>query len=133
MNKYFNGVDSKDQLKKMYRALCRELQPDAGGSHEAFIEMKREYDHLAKYGTFTRERTINWDDIFSGFKSRIDNKQIIDMLIRMQFRRGHKKGWVYYAFVDEAVDPTMSDFEYLAEKLGYKPGWAYFKHREYYE
>jgi len=129
---YFENISTKEELKKRFRKLCRELHPDAGGDHHAFIEMKTQYDNFLALNNFQAHERKSKSN-FWGWKNEVDNKDLIDRLLIIRMQRQRKPGWVYFAFVDECEDPTMEDFEYLAEKLGYKPGWAYFKHKEYYE
>ena len=44
--KFFNNVETLEDLKKEYRKLIFKLHPDKGGSEEDFKAMKNEYDEL---------------------------------------------------------------------------------------
>ena len=49
---FFNGCNSRTQLDKRYRELCKIYHPDAAtGDQELFIEMQQEYKELK--GQFT--------------------------------------------------------------------------------
>jgi hypothetical protein len=41
-------INDIDSLKKQYRELALKYHPDAGGTHEQFLELKNEYDMLFK-------------------------------------------------------------------------------------
>jgi hypothetical protein len=44
MRYYFENKLTIEDLRSEFRRLCIELHPDKGGTHEQFIEMKKEYD-----------------------------------------------------------------------------------------
>lgn len=44
--KFFNNVETLEDLKKEYRKLIFKLHPDRGGNEEDFKAMKNEYDEL---------------------------------------------------------------------------------------
>lgn len=46
--KYFNNINTLDELKKKYRELCLTMHPDKGGDKAAFQEMSAEYEQAAK-------------------------------------------------------------------------------------
>ena len=48
MLKYFEGVETLEELKKVYKELAKKLHPDLGGNKEKFQEMNNEYDMLFK-------------------------------------------------------------------------------------
>lgn len=40
---------TRDELKKSFKKLCFQMHPDSSnGSHQSFIELKKNYDHLVK-------------------------------------------------------------------------------------
>lgn len=43
---YFTGATTAEDLKSMYRTLCKRLHPDNGGSSAEFIEMRRQFKRL---------------------------------------------------------------------------------------
>ena len=46
---FFRGVESKQSLKKRYKALVKIYHPDnIDGDHNTIQEINREYDHLCK-------------------------------------------------------------------------------------
>ena len=45
-SKYFKGCETKEQLSKRYKQLCKELHPDSGGDTDLFQEMQTEYNRL---------------------------------------------------------------------------------------
>lgn len=116
--KYFpQEVLGEDQVKSIYKNLCKEYHPDKGGDAQAFIEMKIEYDLLI------RRLSTGHDEEF--------NKDLIDDLWKHCEEQGYKKGWVYYKFVELGHDVIQSDFNYMAEVLEYAKGWAWHKWNEY--
>ena len=48
MIKYFRGVETLEELKKVYKELAKQLHPDLGGNKEKFQAMNNEYDLLFK-------------------------------------------------------------------------------------
>lgn len=46
--KFFQSVATLEDLKKQYKKLAKKHHPDAGGKHEDFINMKKEYDELVQ-------------------------------------------------------------------------------------
>lgn len=44
--KYFSGVDNCDDLKAVYRKLCKQFHPDNGGCAADFVDMKEEFRKL---------------------------------------------------------------------------------------
>ena len=48
MLKYFKGVNTIEELKKVYKELAKQFHPDLGGNKEEFQSMNNEYDLLFK-------------------------------------------------------------------------------------
>lgn len=117
--KYFNGeIKDLDHLKSIYKSLSKKYHPDMGGTQDEFVEMKLEYDHLKRIYESGREES---------------NLDLIDDLVEARKSYDYKIGWEYFKFIELAVEPTLEDFHYLAEQLGYKQGWGWYKYKEYYE
>lgn len=66
-------------------------------------------------------------------------KKIIDELIATKEEKGYKAGWVYFALKELCGDYdsefsiyelSLGDWLYLANQLGYKPGWGYKNYHE---
>jgi superfamily II DNA or RNA helicase len=55
---------------------------------------------------------------------------IIDHLVNTQRENNYSPYWVYYRIVEHGLDLNLSDWQYIAELLGYKPGWGYHKWKE---
>lgn len=70
---YFNGVQSLDELKRMYHKLAMEMHPDKGGTKKAFQELQNQYEkvfekvknyHTKKDGTYYYEESDETPDEF---------------------------------------------------------------------
>ena len=46
--RYFENITNRDDLKRRYHALCKELHPDCGGSEDAMKALNVEYDTMLK-------------------------------------------------------------------------------------
>lgn len=66
-----------------------------------------------------------------GSKSK-RNIRLLARLIKTRDRFNHKLGWIYYKFMEMAVEPDEEEFNQLGDILGYKPGWAYYAFEKYY-
>jgi superfamily II DNA or RNA helicase len=57
---------------------------------------------------------------------------IVDGLVENQLAMGKRPGWTYYRLLElpgiKAFE--LGDWRYIAQKLGYKPGWGWFKWQE---
>ncbi|MFY4774063.1 J domain-containing protein [Metabacillus sp. RGM 3146] len=60
----------KQEIKKAYRERSKRYHPDAGGSNEAFLLLKKAFDTL--YDDLER---INYDKIYSTYKERKTNQE----------------------------------------------------------
>lgn len=58
MEKYFNGINTLDELKKEYKKLARQHHPDMGGNLEDMQKINAEFDKLFKiYQSRTAEKS----------------------------------------------------------------------------
>lgn len=46
MNNLFKDCRSWDDAKTLFRKLSKKMHPDLGGTHEAFIELKRQFENF---------------------------------------------------------------------------------------
>jgi hypothetical protein len=44
--RFFQSVATVEELKREYKKLAKKYHPDLGGSHQEFINLKKEYDDL---------------------------------------------------------------------------------------
>ena len=49
MSKYFDKINSLEELKKLYKDLARQHHPDRGGSCEKMQEINAEFDKMCEY------------------------------------------------------------------------------------
>ncbi len=58
--------------------------------------------------------------------------QTVDELMAISQKKGFKSGWVFYRLTEKLTfEPSVVDWLYLAEKLGYPKEWAYRKKIEF--
>lgn len=55
----------------------------------------------------------------------------VDNLLMAREMYGYKAGWCAHKLLDSAREPPLEIWQYLGEKLGYKPNWSQYKHDEY--
>jgi len=63
--KYFDNVNTIEELKKEYKKLAFKLHPDRGGNEEAFKQMANEYELLLN-------KLNKGEELKDGFKDIID-------------------------------------------------------------
>jgi hypothetical protein len=85
--KYFNDYSNIAELRKLFRQYCLELHPDKeGGNHEAFIEMKAEYEkvlHFAASNEAGRACAENREPAFN-FESESELAAMVEKLMKVQ-------------------------------------------------
>jgi DnaJ-class molecular chaperone len=47
---------TRDELQRAYRQRSKSLHPDLGGDPDAFVELRRAYEHLVAFAPATRPR-----------------------------------------------------------------------------
>lgn len=75
--KYFDAIETIQELKKAYKSWAMKLHPDLGGSEEAFKAMSAEYESVFKMiKAGIKERThstaINLNDVDDGYRDVIN-------------------------------------------------------------
>lgn len=56
---YFNDCETQEELKKLYRILCKKLHPDNGGDPREFIKMKKEFDGFVNSTIWKTHKTAS--------------------------------------------------------------------------
>lgn len=59
MKAYFKECQTLDEAKTLFRKLSHELHPDKGGTHEQFIELKRQFENFRPERTFKSDKDFN--------------------------------------------------------------------------
>lgn len=60
---FFQSVATVEELKKQYKKLAKKYHPDLGGTHQAFILLKKEYDSLFKQLNSKEEHNTAYQNI----------------------------------------------------------------------
>ncbi len=136
---YFTRAKSYDEAKNLYRQLAKELHPDKGGTDREFIDLKEQWDYIelnkedSSLFFFPREQESQSKKV-EDVPKKVTHKELINNLCYLRNLKGHKKAWVYYAFVQtvefENEEITRADLQYLAFKLEYQEGWIFHKVQE---
>jgi superfamily II DNA or RNA helicase len=59
---------------------------------------------------------------------------MVQQIINIQQEKGYQKGWVYHQLKDlPELNLSLSDWQEVARRLEYKPGWAWHKWQEMQE
>lgn len=59
---------------------------------------------------------------------------VVQQMINIQQEKGYQKGWVYHQLKDlPELNLSLSDWQEVARRLEYKPGWAWHKWQEMQE
>ncbi len=134
---YFTRAKSYDEAKSLYKNLAKSLHPDKGGKHEEFVELNNQWQYIelnkddASLFFIPREQASQAKTAVSDAPKYVNHKELIDNLCYLRQLKGHKKGWIYYLFVQTVEfhneEITRADLQYLAFKLEYTEGWIYHK------
>lgn len=140
---------SIDKLKAAYRTAAALYHPDRGGSHQKMVVLNDAYQQ-AKWEL---ESGVQNKPQYSQPKPQSKpqpqpktrspqptptQEQVqqfwmyfIDSLICLQVTNEYKSGWVAFQLLDSKVMPPLEAWQYLAERLGHKSGWAHHKLKEW--
>ena len=135
---------SIDKLKAAYRTAAALHHPDCGGSHQTMVGINEAYEQ-AKWelerGRMRKDsqcpqpqpppKTRPPQPEPSHEQIREFWMYFIDSLICVQETNEYKSGWVAFQLLDSKVMPPLEAWQYLAERLGHKPGWAHYKFKEW--
>jgi DnaJ domain len=139
-----NGV-TIEELKAAYRAAAATHHPDCGGSHQRMVEINSAFEQ-AKWEL---ERGVRNNPQYHPPQPQPQPKTrppqptpsqekilefwmyTIDRLIEVQEANEYKSGWVSFQLLESKIMPPIEAWQYLAERLGHKPGWAHYKFKEW--
>ena len=138
----FEGVSTIEDLDKRFlnysklykedKDLLGKLKEEYESIRDVMMKAISKNEELQDAIIASLEREPKKDYVNEYIKSLgLSNRELIDRLFNTRLMNGYARGWVYYRFIEGAVNPTIQDFEYLAIKLGYSKGWAYYKKKEY--
>jgi hypothetical protein len=128
--KWFQNVNTLDELRTMYRKLAMQYHPDRGGSTQAMQEINAEYDYLSKHlinnnTTFSEGRkaweTFVSDEIRQKLNEIIFLEDIIIEIIGC---------WIWVTGNTRAVkeDLKLHGFKFSPNKLAWY--WQYGDYRK---
>jgi DnaJ domain len=135
-----------DELKAAYRKAAALHHPDCGGSHAAMVEINSAFEqakwelenfrirnnpHYSQPQPQPQPQTRPPQPTPSQEKILEFWMYIIDRLIDVQEVNDYKSGWLAYQLLDSKIQPPLEAWQYLGERLGFKTGWAYHKHKEW--
>lgn len=58
------------------------------------------------------------------------NEELIRKLYGVMKKKGYKRSFVYFQYLEKATYYCISDLKYISKKLGYKRSWVQFKIKE---
>jgi DnaJ domain len=129
---------SMEELKAAYRKAAALNHPDRGGSHQSMVVINAAYEQARQqlergYQPQPQPQPKTRPPQPEPPPDRIQEfwMYIIDRLIDVQETNEFKPGWVAYQLLNSKIRPTIDAWQYLGERLGHKPGWAHYKHKEW--
>jgi curved DNA-binding protein CbpA len=126
---------SMADLKIAYRRAAAKHHPDLGGTHEGMILVNDAYEQLkweverGQHQQKVKQSPTPPQPPSGGSRDIWEVK--IDDLIGCQVKKGFKKAWVAFQLLESELEPPLEAWQYLAARLEYKEGWAYYKSREW--
>ena len=149
--KYLQYCSSKEEVKVKFKELALKLHPDKGGNLADMQQLNVEYQYITKvnpmlpisvpaktyrqtYTTpkqqarpepvYTQPSVLDWEDF----------KFTIDTLLEQIKTDKKNEASLYFTYIDfviaNGLKTNRKQLEYIAIKLGYKSGWAYYKEQE---
>jgi DnaJ domain len=135
------------ELKSAYRKAAALHHPDQGGSHQMMVQVNEAYERcklLAKvHDAYERcnfyqpqDKPQPQDRHQPKPQPKTDSShqiwtEYIDDLIFIQEMSDYKRAWLIFQLLDCEIKPPIEAWQYLAAKMGYRTGWAYFKFNEW--
>ena len=123
MKKYFENVQTMEELKNTYRKLVFKLNPDKGGNVEEFQSMQNQYEELFK---ILQSKTTNKDEKNENINSF---KDIINALVKYDTISIYVLNtWLWVEgvkFEDKEIQDTLKSFGARYQKKSKK--WYWFE------
>lgn len=137
--KYFKLTDIAD-VKKQYKVLVKKYHPDINPDIDVSIiqDVNKEKDYIEKnvntiFRVHSRQTAYKRNDVYP-IKHFMNKAKAIFSIVVMN---KYKPIALLYKCLEDARDKNYSlaqeHFDFIAELLGYKKGWGYYKHKEYLE
>lgn len=117
-------INDIDSLKKQYRELALKYHPDAGGTHEQFLELKKEYDILFKkilnksnFSEEQKENEIKLDEAM---------QNVVDCLVLLPNINIEIVGkWIWVSGDTYAIRNELKQAGLIFIKKAGQPYWVY--------
>jgi curved DNA-binding protein CbpA len=138
--KYLTNYSSIDEAKDKYKKLAISLHPDKGGDLREMQQLNLEWDYIKKTNYIpvvnkSYENKCNFNS--TPKREKLDYemaKYVIDSIFDGAIKSGKKVGITWFKFVEFLENNNYmterKHLEYLAVKLKYSSGWAYYKSEE---
>lgn len=131
----FKGIEGVNELKKVYKTLCKKLHPDIGGTNELFKMLNEIYNNFLEHKIYYSNESkfdLELEKIISKilhFENIVievmgtwiwvsgDTKPIKETLKSLNFKYGIKKKMWYYGEM-KGRSPKQKSIEEIKNKYG---------------
>ncbi|AXX89508.1 hypothetical protein CKA55_06285 [Arcobacter suis] len=131
----FKGIEGVNELKRVYKKLCKKLHPDVGGTDELFKMLNEIYNNFLEHKIYFSNESkfdLELEKIISKilhFENIVievigswvwvsgDTKSIKETLKSLNFKYGIKKKMWYYGEI-KGRNPNQKSIEEIKNKYG---------------